>query len=129
MSFCFVVETLAWYWRVNEWTTRVQCVGADDCLRYCQAYDHGEKPGLKDKQGKIFLAFIALLDTDSDNFITSAELRTYATKVIARLLSHQMFFSIESDIFPAAVLPTHGCVSAQRFFVPSQCIHTPMLTM
>ena len=52
-----------------------------------QAYDHGAKPGLKDKLGCIQRAFFALMDTDSDNFLTVEELRTYATKVSALMLS------------------------------------------
>ncbi len=49
---------------------------------FCQAYDHGIKAGLKDKVANVLRAGMALMDTDSDNYVTSAELRTYAAKVL-----------------------------------------------
>ncbi len=47
-----------------------------------QAYDHSIKTGIKDKLANILRAGMALMDTDSDNYVSSAELRTYATKVL-----------------------------------------------
>ncbi len=46
-----------------------------------QAYDHGVKTGIKDKVASILRAGMALMDTDSDNYVSAAELRTYAAKV------------------------------------------------
>ena len=46
-----------------------------------QLYDHGAMPGVKDKVGDVLRSFLALLDTDADHYITSAELNTFALKV------------------------------------------------
>jgi hypothetical protein len=88
-----------------------------------QAYDHGIKIGIKDKVGSILRANMALMDTDSDNYVSCAELRTYAAKVLILRdpvqVAHSSHFISEGNRMPFKLMlvffQSHVLVSVSQF--------------